>query len=227
MINYSEEFNLNHFDDDRLGYGGGDGQNGRKPGRPKKEKTGLPQKPGNWRSLGERPKYDLVSGERTAPPVWNNDSGLSHTGKRTRITSIGHSGPNGPQRKPGRPPGAKKQQSSGWLTDADRTTGPTYSSPQYSQSIIKQENADHNTGEALDGNGVNNAFRDLQIYIESFWEYLKADVMTECGWSIATFHRRMKTSVVSKAEAMMITTLIKKHWSMFETHVKDLMGPNK
>ena len=229
-MNYADDLDFD-YSDDYLYSGRIDKErpNGKR-GRPRKENPGVPTKPGNWRSLGVRPKYDPVTNEPTSPSTLEEKN--RDTISPLPLQRFQNEPVKSAERKKrvGRPLGSnnrsKKRYAVNWPENGANIEVPIFSPSYRNQTERHQEryNTPSNAG-CSSHRSAYNILGDLQTTMEDVLIKIRNEVMEQCNWSISTYYRKQHSDAkLSNAEADMIGSLVRENMEVLSSRVTDLIG---
>ena len=227
-MNYANDLDFDYSDDDFYSSRNYKERPNGKRGRPKKENPGVPTKPGNWRSLGVRPKYDPVTNEPTSPSTLEGRNIISpppsQRFQNEPVESVER------RKRVGRPPGSNNSSKKRYAVDPPENTdykeAPIFSPSYRNQTERYQERytTPSNAG-CSSYRSAYNILGDLQTTMEDVLIKIRNEVMEQCSWSISTYYRKQHTdSKISNAEADMIGSLVSENMVILSSRVADLIS---
>jgi hypothetical protein len=229
-MNYADDLDFDYSDDDLYRSRNDKERPNGKRGRPKKENPGVPTKPGNWRSLGVRPKYDPVTNEPTSPSTLEERNRYTISPlplqrfQSEPVESVAR------RKRVGRPAGSNNRSKKRYAVDPPENTdyeeAPIFSPSYRNQTEPHRERytTPSNAG-CSSHRSAYNILGDLQTTMEDVLIKIRNEVMEQCDWSISTYYRKQHTDAkLSNAEADMIGSLVRENIEILSSRVADLIG---
>ncbi|MEC5144905.1 hypothetical protein [Chitinophaga sp. 212800010-3] len=193
-------------------------------GSGKKSNQGLPGKPGNWKSLGVRPKIDPNTLEPTTAFAWENSRAVRYS-----VLPVQNSDdePNKSKRKAGRPIGSKnRDKKDRHSPNMSYTNAPEFTS---SSSTVYSNQKSQFIGSEIEAAAQHmsgNILADVNNVIQNFMVRNRTDIMEQCNWSTSTYHRKYNMAL-SNADAEMIGRVTTKNFSILTTEMIELASCSK
>ncbi|SHL10748.1 hypothetical protein SAMN05444266_10265 [Chitinophaga jiangningensis] len=193
-------------------------------GSGKKSNQGLPGKPGNWKSLGVRPKIDPDTLEPTKAFAWENREEIRYS-----VLPVQNSDgePDSSKRKAGRPIGSKnKPKKDRHPPNMSYTNAPDYTSSSSTDYYNQKSRFIGSEIEAAAQHMNGNILADINNVIQNFMVRNRTEIMEQCNWSTSTFHRKYNMTL-SNADAEMIGRVTTKNFSLLTTEMIELVSRSK
>lgn len=196
----------------------------------KKNTAGVPNKPGNWKSLGVRPKFDPKTQEATTPDVWNDKSCYIQLPEPLMIQEVSTDAGSEGRKRIGRPPGSGKKKNAryalDWLDDADVTNAPAFSPAYRSQTEpLYNRYSTITTPNNRPYKSAYNILGEVQSVMEGTLINIRTEVMEQCNWSMATYYRKQQPEArLSFAEADMIGALVRRNMDALNVNIIEIVS---